>query len=105
LELPPFGRAIFSFNFDKLLRFLREELPSSLCWVTCGWPSGRHARKRRIECADQDRSSQRPVGTISVADPTTRMTSERLADIAPWLQASANEAGAAAASSPLVSPH
>ncbi len=44
-----------------------------------------------------------PVGTVSVAGPTIRMTPERMAEIAPWLQASANELGAAAASSPLFS--
>ncbi len=44
-----------------------------------------------------------PVGTVSVAGPTIRMTPERMAEIAPWLLASANELGAAAASSPLFS--
>lgn len=72
-RISPAGTVLFDL---KLLRFLREELPSSLYWVTCGSPSGRHARKRRIECADQDRSSPRPVGTISVADPTIRITAD-----------------------------
>jgi len=44
-----------------------------------------------------------PVGTISVAGPTIRMTRDRMAEVAPWLRASANELGAAAASSPLFS--
>lgn len=44
-----------------------------------------------------------PVGTVSVAGPTLRMTQGRMAEIAPWLQASASELGAAAASSPLFS--
>jgi DNA-binding IclR family transcriptional regulator len=46
-----------------------------------------------------------PVGTISVAGPTLRMTRERMAEIAPWLHASADELGAAAASSPLFNLH
>lgn len=44
-----------------------------------------------------------PVGTVSVAGPTIRMTQGRMAEIAPWLRASADELGAAAASSPLFS--
>ena len=44
-----------------------------------------------------------PVGTISVAGPTIRMTPARMTEIAPWLLASADELGAAAASSPLFS--
>lgn len=44
-----------------------------------------------------------PVGTVSVAGPTIRMTADRMAEIAPWLQASASELGAAATSSPLFS--
>lgn len=43
------------------------------------------------------------IGRISVAGPTIRMTHERMAEIAPWLQTSANELGAAAALSPLFS--
>lgn len=53
--------------------------------------------------AIRKRGVGQPVGTISVAGPTIRMTRERMAEIAPWLQASANELGAAAASSPLFS--
>lgn len=53
--------------------------------------------------AIRKRGVGQPVGTVSVAGPTLRMTQERMAEIAPWLQASASELGAAAASSPLFS--
>ncbi len=45
-----------------------------------------------------------PIGTVSVAGPSIRMTAERMAAIAPWLISSAEELGAAAAASPLFSP-
>jgi len=53
--------------------------------------------------AIRKRGVGQPVGTVSVAGPTIRMTQERMAEIAPWLLASADELGAAAASSPLFS--
>jgi len=42
-----------------------------------------------------------PIGTVSIAGPTIRMTPKRIQEIAPWLMASASELGAAASSSPL----
>jgi IclR family acetate operon transcriptional repressor len=53
--------------------------------------------------AIRKRGVGQPVGTVSVAGPTLRMTQARMIEISPWLRASANELGAAAASSPLFS--
>jgi DNA-binding IclR family transcriptional regulator len=46
-------------------------------------------------------NSTDPVGTVSVAGPSIRLTPVRMLEIAPWLLASAAELGAAASSSPL----
>jgi IclR family acetate operon transcriptional repressor len=45
------------------------------------------------------RGSGDPVGTVSIAGPTLRMTPERVAGMAPWSLACAEELGAASASS------
>jgi len=42
-----------------------------------------------------------PIGTVSIAGPTIRMTPVRIREFVPWLLASATELGAAASSSPL----
>lgn len=47
------------------------------------------------------RATRRPIGTLSVAGPTMRMTEARMKEIFPWLQSSAKELEAASGSSPL----
>jgi IclR family acetate operon transcriptional repressor len=42
-----------------------------------------------------------PIGTVSIAGPTLRMTPTRMEEIAPWLLASAEELASASVSSPL----
>lgn len=54
-----------------------------------------------IAAAIRRRGYGTPVGTVSVAGPTIRMTASRMAEISPWLLSSAEELGAASASSPL----
>ncbi|MEN3150833.1 IclR family transcriptional regulator [Neorhizobium sp. IRAMC:178] len=49
------------------------------------------------------RTTRRPIGTLSVAGPTMRMTEARMREIFPWLQSSAKELEAASGSSPLFS--
>jgi len=46
-------------------------------------------------------ASGNPIGTVSIAGPTIRMTPDRIQEFVPWLLASAAELGAAAGSSPL----
>lgn len=47
------------------------------------------------------RTTKRPIGTLSVAGPSMRMTEERMKEIFPWLESSARELEAASGSSPL----
>lgn len=47
------------------------------------------------------RATRRPIGTLSVAGPSMRMTEARMKEIFPWLQSSARELEAASNSSPL----
>jgi len=54
-----------------------------------------------IATAIRRRGFGAPVGTVSVAGPTIRMTAPRMAEISAWLLSSAEELGAASASSPL----
>ena len=56
-----------------------------------------------IAAAIKRPGTNKPIGTVSVAGPTLRMTATRMEAVAPWLLASAQELGAAAASSPLFS--
>jgi IclR family acetate operon transcriptional repressor len=44
-----------------------------------------------------------PIGTVSIAGPTLRMTEDRLAEMASWLAAAATELAGASVSSPLFS--
>ncbi|RYE30869.1 MAG: IclR family transcriptional regulator [Hyphomicrobiales bacterium] len=86
-------------TLDELREQVEETRKLGYARVTEAYEVGTSA----MAVAIRKRSVGRPVGTISVAGPTIRMTQERMAEIAPWLQASANELGAAAASSPLFS--
>lgn len=54
-----------------------------------------------MAAAIRARGSGMPIGTVSVAGPTVRMTEGRVAVVAPWLLAAADELGAAASASPL----
>lgn len=47
------------------------------------------------------RATRRPIGTLSVAGPSMRLTHDRMKEIYPWLQSSAKELEAASSSSPL----
>ncbi|MDI6025299.1 IclR family transcriptional regulator [Corticibacterium sp. UT-5YL-CI-8] len=47
------------------------------------------------------RATGLPIGTLSVAGPTTRLSSQRMDEILPWLSSSAKELEAASTSSPI----
>lgn len=88
-------------SFDHLLVQIEQTRKLGYACVTEAYEVGTSAMATAI----RKRGVGHAVGTISVAGPTIRMTRERMTEIAPWLQASAAELGAAAASSPLFSLH
>jgi len=86
-------------TIEQLLAQVERTRTMGYACVTEAYEIGTSAMATAI----RKRGVGQPVGTISVAGPTIRMTPERMTEIAPWLQASANELGAAAAASPLFS--
>jgi IclR family transcriptional regulator, acetate operon repressor len=86
-------------TMEQLLSQIERTRELGYACVTEAYELGTSAMATAI----RKRGVGRPVGTVSVAGPTIRMTSARMAEIAPWLLASADELGAAAASSPLFS--
>lgn len=86
-------------SLDELLQQIAKTRMLGYACVTEAYEAGTSA----MAAAIRKRGVGDAVGTISVAGPTIRMTPQRMADIAPWLMASATELGAAAASSPLFS--
>lgn len=86
-------------TIEQLLDQIAQTRQLGYACVTEAYEIGTSAMATAI----RKRGVGQPVGTVSVAGPTLRMTRERMVEIAPWLQASANELGAAAASSPLFS--
>ncbi|WP_281024251.1 IclR family transcriptional regulator domain-containing protein [Rhizobium vallis] len=50
------------------------------------------------------RATHSPIGTLSVAGPTMRLSDDRMNEILPWLKSSARELEAASSSSPIFAP-
>ncbi len=84
-------------DIETLLAQIAATRARKFAMVTEAYEAGMSA----MAAAIRKRNSADPVGTVSVAGPTLRMTPARMAELAPWLFASANELGAASASSPL----
>lgn len=84
-------------TIEALLSQVRQARAQNFATVTEAYELGTSA----IATAIRRGGSGAPVGTVSVAGPTIRMTQTRMAEISPWLLSSAQELGAASASSPL----
>lgn len=84
-------------DIQTLLEQIKETRVRKFAMVTDAYEAGTSA----IAAPIRKRHSGDPVGTVSIAGPTLRMSAARMTEMAPWLLTSAEELGAASASSPL----
>jgi DNA-binding IclR family transcriptional regulator len=85
-------------DIDKLLEQLSQARERGYSFLSDAYEPGAAAIAAPIRHVGRSE----PIGTVSVAAPTIRLTAERALEIAPWLLANAQELSAAASFSPLL---
>ncbi len=86
---------------ETLFRDLEMSRKRGFAFVSEIYQTGTSAIATAIRKPD----SGTPIGTVSIAGPTLRMTSVRVEEMGSWLVATAAELAAASASSPLFAAH
>ena len=88
------------FDRDYLFRQLEMCRKRGYAFVSEAYQTGTSAMATAI----RKPGTGSPIGTVSIAGPTLRMTEIRVTEMSPWLAATAAELAAASASSPLFAP-
>jgi IclR family acetate operon transcriptional repressor len=86
-----------SFDPDQLFRQLETSRKRGYAFVSEIYQTGTSA----LATAIRKPQTGSPIGTVSIAGPTLRMTEPRVKEMAVWLAMTAEELAAASASSPL----